>query len=159
MNKKLKHYMEAVFKAWKAGRKLYLIFFDHCSLDELNKIPNGFNNNLIWNIGHAIVTQQKLIYKGSNLQGYISDELFNKYQSGTKPTVPVSQKEADELKSLLTSQIEQTINDFQKGVFLTYNERTTGIGFHLTSVQDAFECNNFHEGLHLGYMQSIRKFV
>ncbi|GAA4786364.1 DinB family protein [Olivibacter ginsenosidimutans] len=151
--------MQALFKAWKASRKLYLDLFDTYSLDQLNKIPAGFNNNMIWNIGHIIATQHKLIYKGSNLHGHISDELFNKYQSGTKPTEPVSQQEADELKTLLTSQIEQTINDYQNGIFVTYNERTTGIGFHLTSVQDAFECNNFHEGLHLGYAMSIRKFV
>ncbi|WP_104382627.1 DinB family protein [Sphingobacterium sp. HMA12] len=151
--------METVFKTWKTSRKLYLDFFDKYSLDQLNEIPNGFNNNLIWNIGHIIATQHKLIYIGSDLQGYLSDEMFNKYQSGTKPTAPVSQQEADGLRSLLISQIERTINDFENGTFVTYNERTTGIGFHLTSIQDAFECNNFHEGLHLGYAMSIRKFV
>ncbi|MBD1427027.1 MULTISPECIES: DinB family protein [Bacteroidota] len=151
--------METVFKTWKTSRKLYLDFFDKYSLDQLNKIPVGFNNNMIWNIGHIIATQHKLIYKGANLRGYITDELFNKYQSGTKPTESVSQQEADELKFLLTSQIELTINDFDNGIFGTYNERTTGIGFHLISIQDAFACNNYHEGLHLGYMMGIRKFV
>lgn len=151
--------MEALFKAWTTSRKLFLNFFDNYSLDQLNKIPNSFNNNLIWNIGHIIVTQQKLVYKGSTLQGYISDDLLNKYQSGTKPTELVLQKEADELKALLTSLIKPTINDFQKGLFTTYNERTTGTGFHVSSIKDAFECNNYHEGLHLGYMMGIRKFV
>ncbi len=151
--------METVFKAWETGRKLHLNFFENYTLDQLNKIPVGFNNNLIWNIGHIIATQQKLIYKGANLQGYLSDEIFNRYKSGTKPTEPVSQTEADELKSLLISLIAKTKTDFTKGIFKSYNERTTGIGFHLTSLQDAFECNNYHEGLHLGYMMSIRKFL
>jgi len=151
--------MEALFKTWITSRRLYLDYFEHYSLQQLNHIPSGFNNNLIWNIGHIIVSQQKIIYKGSNLQGYISDELFNKYQSGTKPTAPVSQNEANELKALLISQIEPTVHDFKKGIFKTYIERTTGTGFHLMSIEDAFECNNYHEGLHLGYMMSIRKFI
>ncbi|HBN6703702.1 TPA: DinB family protein [Elizabethkingia anophelis] len=151
--------MEALFKTWKTSRRIYLSYFENYSLDQLNNIPNGFNNNLIWNIGHIIVTQQKLIYRGSDLQGYISDELFNKYQSGTKPTEPVFQKEAAELKELLTSLIDLTIADFQKDIFRTYKERITGTGFHLSSINDAFECNNYHEGMHLGYMLSIRKFV
>lgn len=92
-----------------------------------NKIPVGFNNNIIWNIGPIIVTQQKLINKGANLQGYVTDKLFDKYKYGTKPAGPVSQQEADEMKALLTSQIEQTIGDYHKGIFVTYNERTTGI--------------------------------
>lgn len=67
-------------------------FFYKYSLYQLNRIPVGFNNNIIWNIGHIIVTQQKLIYRGSPLQGYISDELFKKYQSRTKPTESVLDK-------------------------------------------------------------------
>ncbi|WP_353938893.1 DinB family protein [uncultured Chryseobacterium sp.] len=65
--------MEALFKTWETSRRIYLSYFENYSLDQLNKIPNGFNNNLIWHIGHIIVTQQKLIYRGSGLQGYISD--------------------------------------------------------------------------------------
>jgi len=151
--------MDAVFKAWKTSRRMYLTFFKNYSLEQLNKIPEGFNNNLIWNIGHIIATQHKLIYQGSGLKGYLSDEVFNRYQSGTFPASPVTQEEADTLKELLIAQIESTIPDFNQGIFDHYNERITGIGFHLASVYDAFQCNNFHEGLHLGYMMGIRKFV
>ena len=151
--------MEAVFKGWATSRKLYLNFFNDYSLDELNRLPGGFNNNLIWNIGHIIVAQQSLIYKGSNLPLNISDDLVNLYKPGTKPTGPASQAEADELKELLTSLVPQTEADFQKGIFREYAERTTATGFHLATVEDALEFNNYHEGLHLGYMMGIRKFI
>ncbi len=151
--------MEALFNSWKTSRKLFMTFFENYSLDQLNKIPEGFNNNLIWNIGHVIVAQQRLIYTGSNQQANISDSLVSKYQPGTRPTEPVSQAEADELKTLLTSVIEPTIADFHKGIFVSYNERTTLTGFHLSSIQDAFLFNNYHEGIHLGCMMSIKKFV
>ncbi len=151
--------MKTIFNTWATSRKLYLNFFDDYSLDQLNKIPNGFNNNLIWNIGHIIVAQQSLIYKGSNLPMYISDDIVNLYKPGTKPTRTVSQLEVNELKELLISLIQKTETDFKRGVFTTYNERTTATGFHLASIKDAFEFNNYHEGLHLGYMMGIRKFV
>ena len=63
--------METTFKIWRTNRNLYLEFFDKYTLEQLNKIPAGFSNNLIWNIGHIIVAQQGLIYKSSDLQGYL----------------------------------------------------------------------------------------
>lgn len=151
--------MDAILKAWKTSRKIYSNFFNQYSLDQLNKIPNGFNNNLIWNLGHIIVAQQSLIYKGSNLPMYISDDLLNVYKSGTKPTGGTTLAEVNELKALLISLIEKTEADVQMGIFKSYTERTTGTGFHLASLKDALEFNNYHEGLHLGYILSIRKFV
>jgi hypothetical protein len=153
--------MESLFKAWKTSRKIYLNFFDDYSLDQLNKIPGGFNNNLIWNIGHVIVAQQSIIYKGSNLPMYISEDLLIQYRPGTKPSGPVSESEAEQLKELLIDLVSKTEADFQKGIFaaVSYNERTVVTGFHLASIEDAFEFNNYHEGLHLGYMMSLKKFV
>jgi len=151
--------MESIFKAWRTSRNLYLEYFEKYAIDQLNEIPEGFSNNLIWNIGHIIVAQQALIYKGSNLNGHISDELFELYQPGTKPTGLTSEVEVEELKTLLIALIEKTEEDYYSGKFNSYNERMTGTGFHLSSLTDAFEFNNYHEGLHLGCMMSIRKFV
>jgi hypothetical protein len=133
--------------------------FGNYSLEPLNRIPDGFSNNLIWNIGHIIATQHKLIYIGSEVKGNIPNEIFNSYQSGTRPAAAVSQREADLLKRLLLELIEPTICDFNNKKFVTYRERTTGTGFHLTSMYDAFKWNNYHEGLHLSYMMSIKKFI
>ncbi|GAB3166395.1 DinB family protein [Telluribacter humicola] len=151
--------MEAVLKAWKTSRTIYLDFINNYTAEQLNKIPDGFNNTLIWNIGHVIVAQQSLIYRGSNLPMNISDSLVDLYKPGTKPTAPVSPTEINELKSLLTSLIEQTEEELKSGKFVTYNERMTVTGFHLGSLKDALEFNNYHEGIHLGYMMSLRKFV
>lgn len=151
--------MEQSLKMWAANRQFFSKYFDQYSLEQLNIIPNGFHNNLIWNIGHIIVFQQSIIYERSNLSMYISEDLVNLYKPGTKPSGTTTQAEADELKKLLISLITKTVADFQKGAFTTYQERTLSSGFHLDSVQDALIFNNFHEGLHLGYMNSIRKFI
>jgi hypothetical protein len=151
--------MEATLKAWKTSRKLHLEFFDKYNLEQLNFTPPKFSNNLIWNIGHIIAAQQSLVYRSSNLPMNIPDDFFEKYKPGTRPGEPVSQNEADEIRTLLTSMIDQTEEDLKNGKFVTFNERTTITGFHLGNLQDALVFNNFHEGLHLGYMKSIARFV
>jgi hypothetical protein len=53
--------MEATFKIWETSRKKYLELIENYSLEQLNKIPQGFSNNLVWNLGHIIVSQQGLV--------------------------------------------------------------------------------------------------
>jgi hypothetical protein len=151
--------MEATFKTWKTGRKLYHKLLENYTLDQLNSVPEGFNNNLVWNVGHIIVAQQGLVYKGAGLELKIPIDLIGKYGIGTTPNEPVSAEELAELKSLLINLTDQTESDYYQGKFVSYQERTTSTGFHLGSVEDAIVFNNFHEGLHMGYMMSIRKFV
>ena len=151
--------MDSSFKIWKTNREKYLAFLENYSLAQLNKIPEGFSNNLIWNIGHAIVVQQRLIYSASGFPINISDELVNSYKPGSKPTSVDTQETVEQFKSLLLSLQPQTIEDYVNGKFVSYKELTTSTGFNIASIKDAIEFNNYHEGLHLGMMMNIRKFV
>ncbi len=151
--------MENEFNITRTSREVYNRYFENYTLEQLNKIPAGFNNNLIWNIGHIIVSQQMLVYMGSGQQPMVSKELIAMYMRGTKPERDVTQEEADEIKSLLFSTIEKTEEDYRNGLFTGYTERKTELGFVLTSVEFAIAFNNYHEGVHLGIMMQLRKFV
>ena len=151
--------MEATFKIWETNRHIYKTFLENYSLEQLNKIPTGFSNNLIWNLGHIIVSQQGLVYRLSGLPMNITTEMMDTYKNGSKPTGTTTQAELDELKTLLFSLIEKTKKDYAAGKFTSYNEYTTGTGFHLASTKEAMEFNNYHEAMHLGFMINIRKFV
>tara|TARA_R110000823_G_scaffold261759_1_gene382483 strand:+ start:268 stop:726 length:459 start_codon:yes stop_codon:yes gene_type:complete len=151
--------MKTNFHIWQNNRNIYYKFLQHNSLEQLNKIPEGFNNNLIWNIGHVIVVQQRLVYANSGLPMNVSDDLFQAYKPGSKPEGDVPKETVDFFKELLISPIDQTIEDFENGRFTDYNEFTTSKGFHLASVEDAITFNNYHEALHLGTMVSLLKFL
>ena len=151
--------METSFNINQTSRMVLLNFLENHSLEQLNAIPEGFSNNLIWNIGHSIVAQQMLVYKLSDLSMMISDEMADKYKRGSKPEHSVSQKEVDEMKVLLFSTIEKTKKDFSEKLFQNYNEFTSLSGFTMKSATDAIEFNNYHEALHLGIMMQIRKFI
>lgn len=151
--------MESAFKIWTTNRNILKSFFEDYSLDQLNKTPQGFSNNIIWNLGHIIVAQQRLVYKASDLSMDVSDDLFGIYKPGTRPTGTTTQVEADELKELLILHTEKTKSDFSEGKFRSYNPLTTSTGFYLANLNDAIEFNNYHEALHYGFMMNIRKFI
>jgi len=152
--------MNQLFDVSTTSRNMVSKFLSGYSLDQLNVIPEGLNNNLIWNIGHIIVSQQLLVYKLSGLPMLVSDELVEKYKKGTKPEHPATQAEVEELKALLFSTIQQTKLDYDAKLFQNYHEYTTSTGSHvLKNTEDAMAFSNFHEGLHLGIMTIICKFL
>lgn len=151
--------MGDTFTITRTSRSILAKFLDDYTLEQLNKVPSGFNNNLIWNIAHIVVVQQMLVYNLSGLPMMVSKEMVDAYKRGTKPERDLTQQEVDEIRALLTTTIDQTEKDFAAGIFKQYNEFKTMSGFHLTNAEDAMAFNYYHEGVHTGIMMSIRKFV
>ena len=151
--------MQATFEINLSSRNLLLQFLENHSLEQLNKIPDGFANNIIWNIGHIVTVQQMLVYKLSGLGMMISNEMVDTYKKGTKPEREITQEEVNEMKDLLFSTFEQTKEDFANDIFEDYMEFTTSVGFTIKSAKSAMEFNNYHEALHTGIMMQIKKFI
>jgi hypothetical protein len=151
--------MNQTFDITKKSRELLSQFLENYTLEQLNAIPEGFSNNLIWNLGHIVVVQQMLVYKLSGLPMMISDIMVEKYKRGTKPVQDATQADVDEIKSLLFETINQTQADFDSAIFKNFQEFTTITGFTIKSAQDAISFNVYHEAVHTGVMMSIRKFV
>ena len=151
--------MQQTLDVTRTSRNILSQMLTGYTLEQLNKIPEGYNNNLIWNIAHVIVVQQMLVYKLSGLPMMISDEMVEKYKKGTKPGHIVTQAEVNEIQALLLQTINQTENDLENKIFINYQEYPTSAGIVLKSASDAMAFNDFHEGLHIGIIMSIRKFI
>lgn len=149
--------MDWAFDITLKNRQIMASFLDRFSLEELNKMPNGFGNNIFWNIAHLVVTQQLLTYNLSGMPMLIDDELVNKYRKGSKVEKEVTQEEVIHLKELLFSTLERTKQDYKNGLFKNYNEYTVTTKSTLTNIEQAIEFNNFHEGIHLGYILAMKK--
>lgn len=149
--------MDYVLDIAEMNRGILLKLLDNFSLEQLNKVPEGFQNNLIWNIAHVMVTQQLLVYNLSGLPMMISDKMTDKYKKGTKTEGDVTQEEVNIIRELLLSTLEKTRNDYANGLFKTYNAYTTSTNTTIKNVEDAMTFNNFHEGIHLGYVLALKK--
>ena len=153
--------MEKSFEIIKGGRSFITNLIGEFSIDELNIIPEGFHNNLIWNFGHIISVQQGLCYLSSGEQPVVESDLISKYKSGTKPEGIVNVEEYDHLKSYLFSNIDRLEEDLQKGLFKKYN----GFGLksyadiRIENIDDAIRFIAFHDGLHVGYMMALKRVL
>ncbi|MBC2839424.1 DinB family protein [Robiginitalea sp. SC105] len=151
--------MEEELDIWRTNRKNLQGFLHAFDAGQLNRVPDGFSNNLIWNLGHILVVQQLLVYGLSGQVLHIPQELIPKYQRGSRPEGDVGQEEIALIGKLLADTVPLLEEDIRENRFGTFRPFTNSAGFRITDLPQAVAFNNFHEGLHLGYMMSIRKLV
>jgi hypothetical protein len=151
--------MKNQFNILKKSRALTLKAIEGLTLEQLHKIPDGFKNNIAWNIAHLVVTQQLLHYKLSGLDCLCPDDLIETHRKGTFPTIRFSQEEFNEVLDLFKGLPETLEEDFEAGIFEQYTEYPTSTGVILKAIEVAIPFNNYHEGIHLGVILSIKKFV
>ena len=149
--------MNYTFDITLKTRTIFLNFLETLTIKQLNTIPEGFNNNIFWNIKHVIITQQLLIYELSGLQTLISEEEIESFRKGSKAEENITQEDVDLLKEQLFSTLEQTRMDYNNGLFKTFKKYTVSTKSTLTNIEEALEFNNFHEGIHLGYILAMKK--
>ena len=147
------------FTLLRTSRQNSLDLIKDLSDEQLNKIPEGFSNNLIWNLGHLVVTQQLLCYRLSGLPCHVEDELIEKYRKGSAPTQDASAEEIKTIKKLAIELVDKTEKEYKEKIFKDYTPYMTSYKVELTSIEEALDFNNLHEGLHYGYMRALYKLV
>lgn len=153
--------MEKMIEVIKACRSKWLTLLNEFTTDQLNKIPIGFNNNLVWQFGHVIVSQQILCYRLAGQNFVIKEDLIDRYKNGSKPEGYIDEEEIDLLKGYMLSTIEQLEIDLNNGTFVNYTPYTisTYPGFRLANVNDAITFIVSHDALHYGCSLSLKRLV
>jgi len=141
----------------KCTRSHFVTLLEELSTADLNKIPVGFSNNIIWNIVHCMVTQQGLTYGLAGLEQQMTKEIILTYKHGTKPEKAVSAHQIAEFKNHLIPQLDQMAKDYENEKFVNFKEYTTSTGYLLRNIDDAINLVSIHEGIHLGYVLALRK--
>ena len=151
--------MEKQLDIIKNHREIILALIADLSNEQLCKIPNRFNNNIIWNVGHILVTQQMLTYGLTNQPYKIDKDLVDKYRKGSIVTTIVSADEINQIKELLLSTLDTLESDLKQNKFSSFNYYKTSMGLELNSIGDCIPFMAYHEGIHLGIILSLKKFV
>ncbi len=129
-------------------------------LEELNQEkwfiqPEGFANNIAWNVGHLLVVRQNLVYRNSGLDPNVSG-MGSLYKPGTSPADWESQPDTAALLEKLKACQAQLQADAAAGIFdnVEYNKFELG-GIPMNTVEDGAAFSLWHEALHMGVITSI----
>jgi len=141
----------------KHTRTNLLSLVNNLSIEQLNELSPGFNNNIAWNLGHLVAAQQGVCYVRAGLEPPVGEAFYNLYKPGTKPDHFIDAAELEKIKGLLFSTLEPFEKDYQKGLFVNYRSWTTRYGATLNSIEDAISFLLFHDGFHVGYVMALKR--
>lgn len=145
--------------AMRQTRRNVIAILDTYSIEQLNEIPAGFNNNLIWNFVHMLATQQLLCYALAGEQAPLDAATIAAYRKGTAPEGQVDQAAYEHYKVLAFELLDQFEEDLKSDKFSNFKTYPTSYGVELTSITDAITFNLAHEALHFGSVLAIRKLL
>lgn len=140
-------------------REMVLNLVKDLTPQQLNHVPEGFNNNIIWNVAHMISGQQGIFYTRAGLPVLVADKYYTPYRPDTKPTAFVEAGDVATIKELFLSTIDQLETDVNNNLFVNYPTWKTRYGVEIDSVETALAFLPFHEGLHAGYIMALKRVV
>ncbi|KQS36227.1 DinB family protein [Pedobacter sp. Leaf194] len=153
--------MKEIFKFIIDSRHAFIKLLDGMNIEELNHIPQGYSNNMIWNFGHIVVSTQALCYLRTQVsQSPEAIKYYQKYKSGTHPGSDVSENEFTELKEIALQSIINIKNDYEAGIFDSMPPFTTDTySSEIQNINELLITTAGHDNLHFGYAWAIKKRV
>lgn len=138
-------------------RRLIARGVEAMSDEQLLRVPPGHRNNIAWNLGHLITTQQRLHYGLCGLDLCIPAEWIVAFKPGTTPSDWSDPPDLDGLRRSLLDTAERLVADTKARLFRHYETYTTSTGVVLPTLVQADAFNHFHEGVHTGIILRMRK--
>ena len=141
----------------KEERRLISRVIQNLSDEQLLIIPDEYKNNILWNLGHIIITQQFLHYTLSRVEMRVTKELVMLFRTGTSPAIWEKQPNIEEIKSLFIDLLDKFIEDYRNDLFTEFRPYKTSTGISLNDFEQAVAFDHFHEGTHAGIIMGIMK--
>ena len=125
------------------------------------EVPDGFSNNVLWNVGHVAVTAELLTYGLAGLDLPAPPSVVAAFRKGTSPAEWAAPPALDATRALFLGGPDRLEADLRAGRFdgAPFRSYTTTPGVTLTSVGEALAFDLYHEGLHAGAVLALRKLI
>lgn len=148
-----------MLKQFQLTRDFLLHFVKNLDESMIDSKPNGFNNNLRWNIGHVLLTGEKFLFGYPKKSTFVPESYAPLFEMGTSPdgwqeqevpslTVLIDQLEAQ------TARIRELSPEFFEQE-LPFNFPY----FNLKTYHDLFAFMMYHEADHLGQMKAMKRII
>ncbi|WP_336776450.1 DinB family protein [Paenibacillus sp. MMO-58] len=129
----------------------------------LDRVPDGFNNNIRWNLGHIYVVQERFAFHFAGESVHLPDGFERWFAKGTKPGDWQEEGQLPKLADLLELLAGQPIRIAEK-LHDRIDEQvavpfTTGTGLTLHTIGEFLSYTLYHEGIHFNSISLLKRFA
>ncbi|MFD0961048.1 DinB family protein [Paenibacillus chungangensis] len=152
---------QIIWKQLAFVRQLTVHAVKELSEDALNIVPEGFNNNIRWNLGHIYLVQEKFAFQFTGGKPQLPEGFESLFSKGTKPAEwSVAPPAKEELLAMLEAQpgrIESALR--QRLLEPAMAPYTTGSGLTMHTIGELVNFSLYHEGMHFNTINVQKRFM
>ena len=152
---------QALLQMFQFSRSNTLASLNATTEEQALIVPQGFNNSILWNLGHIYVAVESVMSHVEGSQAELPESYSELFGIRTSPSAwTINPPTLEELASYLEEQIkyvESTYGDKLEEKLtepFQLNDRTT---FH--TYGEVLNFMIWHEGLHLGVINGIKRAI
>ncbi|MDR3541944.1 MAG: DinB family protein [Desulfosporosinus sp.] len=151
---------EFLFDQLKVIRTNTINAVKEISESQADSVPEGFNNNILWNLGHILWAQEKFAFGFIPEPMQMPDGFTELFGRNTKPSEwkgqPPTLQQMIELLEDQTSRIKERLDN--RLVEAVANPFTMPSGLTLKTIGEFLTFSMYHEGMHVQTIKILKKF-
>jgi len=131
---------------------------EHLTTDQYNLVPPGFNNNIIWNMGHMLIVTEVLLYSNTPFEIPRPEFDIDGFKKGTKPELAIDDYGISQIRKSLSDTVpvlRKLLKDAQS-VSLQVSKSEP---LHLLISDKSLDFMLFHEDMHFAKIQQLLLYV
>jgi hypothetical protein len=146
-----------VVKTLHAARGYMLSKLTDLTDEQWTAVPEGFSNNILWNIGHLLHSHNGMTYARSGIDTGLPEAYEGWFKGGTSPADWSDAPDVAEVRDRFQKQMTQIVDDYGAGKFSGFGSFELMPGYALETIEDVLAFIILHEGLHIEAITYLRK--
>lgn len=147
--------MNQYLEKLQQNRKAILALTSNLTVEQFNFIPEGYHNNIIWNLGHMITVSENTLSKNSDFVLPVHKFDITLFGKNKKPETPLSSQEI----SFIREALFETVRLFQQSAHID-DSRTMEIGTGSQKITvGVLHFLLFHDSMHINTIEKLLRMV
>jgi hypothetical protein len=127
--------------------------------EQLLEIPDGLENNILWNLGHLYHSHCGMTYGRAGVDNPCPESYGDLFKGGSKPADWGEAPSIEEVVGNFNGIMDKLIADYTSGVFANFEANELAPGMSMDNIEDALGFVLIHESVHHGNIITLRRLI